>query len=189
MQKINGLTNFLTLLIGTIALVLVWATAVNAEAKLTERSRLAIDGIGPIRVGMTVAETSRSAGVKLVKSDKHFNEEYCAYFKPQGGPQGIDFMVTKRHIARVDISNERVTTIKGAKIGDSQQRIFALYPGQIQSTKHPYARPPANKKYLVFVPKDAADKTYRMIFDVLDDRVRYFMSGKLPEIEYPEGCL
>jgi hypothetical protein len=56
-------------------------------------------------------------------------------------------MVTNRRIARVDISNKRVTTIEGAKIEDSEERIFALYPGQIKATPHPYGRPPANKKY------------------------------------------
>jgi type II secretory pathway component PulF len=67
MQKFNELTKFFVLLIGTIALILIWVTSVNAQPQLTERSKLAIDGIGPIRVGMTVAEASRSAGVTLVK--------------------------------------------------------------------------------------------------------------------------
>ncbi len=49
MQKISNLTKFVALLIGTIALVFVWVTSVNAQAQLTERSKLAIDGIGPIR--------------------------------------------------------------------------------------------------------------------------------------------
>jgi hypothetical protein len=187
MQKISNLTKFVALFIGTIALVLIWVTSVNAQAQLTERSKLAVNGIGPIRVGMTVDEASQSAGVKFVKIGSP-SEEYCTYFKPQGEPKGIDFMVTKRRIARVDISNKQVTTIKGAKIGDTQERIFALYPGQIQATKHPYPRPPVNKKYLIFVPKDTADKNYRIIFDMLDDRVINFRSGKLPEVEYIEGC-
>lgn len=62
----NNSTKFFTLLIGSIALVLIWVTSVNAQPQLIERSKLAIDGIGPIRVGMTVAEASRSAGIKLI---------------------------------------------------------------------------------------------------------------------------
>lgn len=192
MLKLNNLTKFFTLLIGTIVIVVILITSVNAQAQLTERSKLAIDGIGPIRLGMTVDEASRSAGIRLVRNDDGYrdkkSERFCAYFEPKGYPKGIHFMLTNRRIARVDISNKRVTTIKGAKIGDSQERIFALDPGQITSTPHPYGRPPANKKYLIFVPKNTADKNYRMIFDMLDNRVIYFRSGKIPEINYSEGC-
>jgi hypothetical protein len=69
MQKFYISTKLFTLLIGTIVIVYLWATSVNAQVQLTERSKLAIDGIGPIRVGMTVEEASRSAGVRLVRND------------------------------------------------------------------------------------------------------------------------
>jgi hypothetical protein len=189
MQKSNIPTKLFTLLIGTIVIVYLWATSVNAQAQLTERSQLALDGIGPIAVGMTVDEAAQAAGVKLVKSNASLNEEYCAYFQPQGEPKGISFMVTKRRIARVDINTERVTTIRGAKIGDSEDRILSLYPGQIQATKHHYlGYPPRNGKYLTFVPKDAADKNYRMIFETSLNRVINFRAGKLPEVGYVENC-
>ncbi len=134
MQKSNIPTKLVTLLISTTIIIVMWATSVNAQAQLTERSKLAIDGIGPIRVGMKVEEASRSAGVRLVRNDDAYqdkkNERFCAYFEPQGEPKGIHFMVTNHRIARIDISNKRVTTIKGAKIGDAQERILNLYPGQ-----------------------------------------------------------
>jgi len=98
-------------------------------------------------------------------------------------------MVTKGRIARVDISSKRITTISGARIGDNENRILSLYPGQIQATPHPYvSRPPENGKYLTFVRKDAADKNYRIIFETSKNRVDRFRSGKLPEVEYIEGC-
>lgn len=190
MQNIGNLTKFFALLIGTIALVLIWATAVNGEAKLTERSKLALDGIGPIRVGMTVDEASRSAGIRLIKARSAGLEDYqCSYVQPQRQPKGISFMVTKGHIARVDIDSERFTTLKGAKIGNTENQILSLYPDRIKVTPHPYvSRPPQNGKYLTFVPKDAADKNYRLIFETSENRVTRFRSGKLPEVEYIEGC-
>lgn len=47
---------------------------------------------------------------------------------------------------------------------------------------------PQNGKYLTFVPKDATDKNYRLIFETSKNRVTRFRSGKLPEVEYIEGC-
>ena len=143
-----------------------------------------------LRPGMTVSEASRAAGVRLIKTlSAGRTEEYCAYFEAQGGPKGISFMVINNRIPRIDISNKQVTTIKGAKIGDTEDRIFSLYPGQIKATRHPYVGlPPHNGKYLTFVPKDAVDKNYRIIFETRSNRVERFRSGKLPEIEYIEGC-
>jgi hypothetical protein len=133
MQKLNSFRKFLTFFISAVVIVSVWATSANGQSQLTERSKLALDGIGPIRVGMTVDEAARSAGVRLIKTlSAGRTEEYCAYFGVQGGLKGIAFMVTNERIARVDnFSNKRITTIKGAKIGDTEDRIISLYPGQI----------------------------------------------------------
>lgn len=190
MRKLKSLPKFISLLISTIVIVAVWVTAVNAQAQLTERSKLAINGIGPIRVGMTVDEASRAAGVRFVKTlSAGRTEEYCSYFEPQVEPKGISFMVINGRIPRIDISSERITTIKGAKIGDTEERILTLYPGQIKATRHPYqGLPPRNGKYLTFVPKDAPDKNYRIIFETANNRVMRFRSGKIPEVEQIEGC-
>jgi hypothetical protein len=160
-------------------------TSVSDRGKLTEQSKLALKGIGPIQVGMTVDEASRAAGVRLVKSYEPLNEEYCSYFKPQGEPKGISFMVAKGRIVRVDISNEQVTTIKGVKIGDTEEQIIKVYPGQIKVIKNPLGGPGNN---LTFVPQDKADSQYRLIFQTRNNRVTSFRSGKLPEVEYIEGC-
>jgi hypothetical protein len=186
MRNFNSSTKFFTLLIATIVIVAVWVTAVNAQVQLTDNSKLALNGIGPIRVGMTVDEASRAAGVRLIKSYEPLNEEFCSYFKPQGEPKGINLMVAKGRIVRVDISNERVTTIKGAKIGDTEEQIFSLYPGQIRVIKNPLGGPGNN---LTFVPREVADSNYRLIFQTRNDRrVKYFRSGQLPQVEYIEGC-
>ena len=191
MRKLNSSTKFVTLLISTIVIVAVWVTSVNAQVQLTENSKLALNGIGPIRVGMTVDEALRAAGIQLIKQHTvELNEYQCSYLKPKGEPEGISFMVTKGRIARVNINNKRITTIRGAKIGDTIDRIISLYPGQIQIIKAPLtSRPEGNSKHLTFVPKDTADKNYRIIFETTFDRVREFRSGKLPEVEFLEGCL
>ncbi|MEZ2231954.1 hypothetical protein [Microcoleus sp.] len=190
MLNLKNSTKLVALLIGTIVIVSMWATSVNAQTELTENSKLALNGIGPIRVGMTVDEASRATGVRLVKTlSAGRTEEYCSYFEPQGEPKGISFMVINGRISRIDISSDRITTIKGARIGDTEERIFSLYPGQIQATRHPYqGRSPYNGKYLTFVPKDATDKNYRIIFETSKNRVERFRSGKLPEVEAIEGC-
>ena len=85
MRKLKSSTKFISLLIGTIVIFAVWVTSVNAQAQLTENSKLALNGIGPIGVGMTVDEASRAAGARMVKTlSAGRTEEYCAYFELEG---------------------------------------------------------------------------------------------------------
>lgn len=163
-----------------------WVTSASGQVQLTENSKLAINGIGPIRVGMTVDEASLAAGVKMVKTLNSFRNEECGYFDIEGGPNGISFMVTKGRIATVNISNERLTTIRGIKIGDPEDKILKLYPQeQIQVVTGLIG---GRMKRFTFVPRDAADRNYRLIFETGNNRVDRFRSGKLPEVEYLGGC-
>ena len=46
---------------------------------------------------------------------------------------------------------------------------------------------PENASYLTYVPQDSSDNT-RVLFDVMDDEVINIRAGRLPEINYVEGC-
>jgi len=177
-----------TSVLSSLAISAVAIAATNTPTKITNKSKLAINGIGSIRVGMTVAEASKASGTKLVSSGSTDNSS-CTYVRPQGAPKGIGFMVTNGRIARVDVyDNKSITTLSGAKIGDTEARIKALYPGQIKVTPHKYIIDPMGGHYLTFVPKDQSDRNYRVVFETDGKRVVNFRSGKLPEVEYSEGC-
>lgn len=98
-----------------------------------------------------------------------------------------DKYATSDVIARIDIDNPKITTVSGAKVGDTEARIKSLYPGQIKVTPHTYNGPQAN--YLTFVPKNKAEQNYRVIFETDGQRVTRYRVGKLPEVEYIEGCV
>lgn len=171
----------------SLILVICLGSWVKAQANLSEESKVFINGIGPIRVGMTVNQATQAAGTKLVQTPSGGEENGCLYFQPQRQPKGVSFMVINNRIARIDIrENQRITTAKGAKIGDSETRIKSLYPRQIEVTPHKYVQ---NGHYLTFVPKDNVDKNYRLLFETDGTRVTRYRSGKLPEVEFVEGCL
>jgi hypothetical protein len=177
---------FITFLLSTVIVFCTIATTL-AQAKLTESSKVAINGIGPILIGMTITQASQAANIQFVQTASGGESYGCFYFEPKDSPKGIAFMLTDDRITRVDIfKNNRITTIKGAKIGDSEDRIKSLYPGYIQVTPHQYV---GGGHYLTFVPKDAADRNYRVVFETDGKRVTSFRSGKLPEVGYIEGCV
>ncbi|HEY9834592.1 MAG TPA: hypothetical protein V6D26_28840 [Stenomitos sp.] len=157
-------------------------TSAKQQAKLTAQSKLSINSIGPIRVGMSVAQAEAAAGVKLTRPD---NKE-CSYIRPQGSKYDFLMMVTNNRIARIDIRGKsRITTISGARIGDTESKIKSLYPGRITVTPAKYA---PNGHYLIFTPKDRNDAHYRIVFETDGNRVTEFRSGKQPEVEWVEGC-
>jgi hypothetical protein len=175
----------LVFLLGLFVVVFLVMMPASGQSQLTAASKVAIDGIGPIRVGMTIQQAEASARIRLLSPEGSKLGD-CWYVKPQDGPRDVSFMVIGGQIARVDIyGNSRITTVRGAKIGDSEDRIKSLYPGQIRVTSHEYVR---GGHYLTFVPRDASDRKYRLVFETDGRRVKQFRGGRLPEVEYVEGC-
>ncbi|MFN6568947.1 hypothetical protein [Dendronalium sp. ChiSLP03b] len=179
----NSKAKLLTLATTTLVFSSLSVGIVLAQAKLTNQSKLFINGVGQVRVGMSVSQATNASGTKLVGESPNNN---CYYVKPKAEPKQVGFMVTEGRISRVDVwKNSKITTLKGAKIGDSEARIKSLYPGQIQVTPHKYVQ---GGHYLTFIPKDRVDQNYRLVFETDGKRVTQFRSGKLPEVEYVEGC-
>jgi hypothetical protein len=190
---------FLVLLVMTVLTLLFIAEPIFAQSQLTEQSKVFINGIGPIRVGMTVAEAEASAKVKLIEKGGRAGIGGCYFLRPQSGPQNLALMVisdrednrivrTQDRIARVDVyKGSRITTSSGAKIGDTETQIKSLYPNRIQVTPHQYTGPQGGH-YLTFKPKDSIDRDFRLVFETLQGRVTQFRSGKVPEVEFVEGC-
>lgn len=175
----------LTICISSLAVSCVMS-ATLVQAALTNQSKVVIRGIGAVRIGMTVSQASQAAGTRLVSTGEYPTNNSCQYVKPQKGPSGLGFMVTNGRISRVDVwTNRTITTLRGARIGDTEARIKSLYPGQIKVTPHQYV---SGGHYLTFVPRDAADRNYRILFETDGKRVTQIRSGKLPEVNFVEGC-
>lgn len=174
--------NFLAL--ATVSLVsLAPAIAVGA-ATLSETSKAVINGLGPVKVGMTPAEATRAAGIEITKSPGA-NDPTCTYYKPGRGLTGVSFMVVNGKIARIDIDNPRITTRSGARVGDSEEKVKSLYGNTLTVQPHKYV---PRGHYLIFTPKDAADKNYRLLFETDGKKVTRWRIGKVPEVMWVEGC-
>jgi hypothetical protein len=177
-------TNKLILTFAVGAVTTITMGTALAQIQLTNQSKLALNGIGSVKVGMTLKEASKAAGTTLVRGNGY--QDSCYYVTPKNKLAGLSFMVTSAKIARVDVSQKStITTIKGGKIGDTEAKIKSLYPGKIKVEPHKYV---SGGHYLVFTPQDKAYKNYRLIFETDGKRVTLMRAGKLPEASYVEGC-
>ena len=176
-----------------ISILSVWI--VQAQPSLTIESKVSINSIGEIRVGMNLPEAAMATSSKLYVT--YAGSDSCYYLQTEGKLQDVSFMVTKDDvkskkqyitsdiIARIDINNPQVKTISGAKIGDSEAKIKSMYGDKIQVTAHKY-----NPKghYLTYIPEDKEDKNYRLIFETDGKVVTSYRVGKLPEVSWIERC-
>lgn len=154
------------------------ATPTPAQETPAAEWMITADGVGPIRVGMTVEEARQALAGKLAGAPAS-QEESCYYVRPDGEPQGVLFMVTDDRIARVDVREGAIATAEGARVGDSEERIQSLYPGRVTVTPHKYVE----GHYLT-----VADGDHRLLFETEAGKVTAYRAGRLPEVEWVEGC-
>lgn len=136
------------------------------------------NSFGGVKIGMTIAQASQALGAELVRGKGY--EDACYYVESQG-LQGVRFMVTNQKIARVDISSSNYATDKGAKVGDTQDKIKSLYPrANVQPQKYD------EKKKDMAIYSD--DEQYVILFETDGEQVTGFRIGNLEEVSYVEGC-
>lgn len=156
--------------------------------KLTPVSQIAINGFGPVMLGMTVKEASQAAGIDLVPLSANPNS-ICTSYKPAKTPEGLGnttFMVRNGRIARIDIGDSRPRTVSGARVGDTENRVKSLYSGRLQVNPLPNSE---QGHFLTFVPTSQRDRNLRLKFATDGSKVTEIIVGQLPEVDYIEGCL
>ena len=149
---------------------------------------VSLDGFGPVRLGMTIDDAQRALNLPL-QIDDYLDDESCRYFTPKGskGAPSIAFMTDHRRIVRIDVfpgAAPSPQTDRGAKIGDTEARIFELYRNHVKSGPHHYTGP---QGHYLRVLDDSGH--VRMIFETDGKTVENYRVGREPAVEYVEGCL
>lgn len=146
------------------------------------------DGIGPLRVGMTVEEARAALGgdFQAPGPDAGVSDspEACQYARSGRVPAGVWVMLEGLRIVRVEVDSGTIATAEGARIGDTEARIQQLYPGRVTSGPHKYT----DGHYLTVRPAEPADTTHLIVFETDGSVVTRFRGGQKPQVEYVEGC-
>ncbi|MEM6425402.1 MAG: hypothetical protein AAF728_09620, partial [Cyanobacteria bacterium P01_D01_bin.128] len=62
---------------------------------LTRTTQLDLTGLGPIRVGMTIAEAETASGLNLIDVSNADQSASCQYYEAQARLKGVSFMVVE----------------------------------------------------------------------------------------------
>ena len=155
-------------------------TANRASRAATQPWLARPDGVGPLRVGMTANEALAAAGA----GGKDTNPDTACHFLDVAKmPKRLYVMVESGVVTRIDVRDTSVATAEGAHLLSPQDSVLALYAGRVQVQPHKYTR---GWSYLVVTPP--GDSLHRLVFEADGSRVTSFRVGRVPSVEYVEGC-
>lgn len=142
---------------------------------------LSAAGFGPLVAGMTSsAAFSATSGALTVPADALS----CAYASWPTAPTGVSVMFEGGTLSRVDITEAGVCTALGLQVGDLATRAVALYGAVAERRPHKYEV----GEYLIVRPVTPSDTLLRLVIELVEGRVARFRVGRLPAVEYVEGC-
>jgi hypothetical protein len=140
-------------------------------------------GIGPLRAGMTIAEARRAVPSFSVPQSAE-KEGLCQYATVKGLPPGVSIMVEDGIIGRVDVDSVAPPTAEGARVGDTEERVKALYPNRVTVSPHKYT----DGHYLTVRSATPGYTIHRIVFETNNGRVTQYQAGRVPQVQYVEGC-
>lgn len=137
-------------------------------------------GAGHVRIGMTLAELAPYLEASV---DTSTVNPWCDYVAVAGAPDSLGFMIEQRRLARIDVRGGPTATEAGARIGDPEERILALYT-DVERLPHKYT----DGYYLVVAPLAPSDTIHRYVFETDGARVTGYRAGVHPQVGWVEGC-
>jgi hypothetical protein len=135
---------------------------------------LSPDGLGPVRIGMTLGVVQRISGRTMVRG---YGRPTCRSWTLAGIPEGLSFTTSNGRIARIDVFRGPWRTTRDLGIMSTTEQIEDEY--RTRAKPHEYT----NGEYLIV----GGDR--RLVFETSSQgRVTRFRAGRPPHVEYVEGC-
>lgn len=139
-------------------------------------------GIGPVRAGML--QSTLLAHIGQPARAGYYAQDRCTYTRGTALPAGVQVMIFDSTVARIDVAQPGVRTREGAQVGDTEAAVLARYRGRVAVTPHAYSGPQWH--YLTVTPP--GDPQHRIVFETDGATVQNYRVGRLPEVEWVEGC-
>ena len=137
------------------------------------------DGVGPLNVGMTLAQLTAKLHQKLAESES--GSDNCFYVHAPSHPH-LAFMIEDGKMSRVDVDAPGITTSAGIQVGDPESRAQRIYGSKLKVTEHKYID---TGHYLTM---RSADGRYGVRFETDKGKITEFYAGTYEAIQYVEGC-
>ena len=156
-----------------------YAAETTTPPTLTNADTITTAGLGPVRIGQTLADAQEAAGVTFNAAST--GSESCQYYTPAAGATGASFMVVNGEIVRVDISSGPITTKSGYGIGSTKDAIKSAFGAKIEES--------SDGASLTLVPVTDGDNLMRVIWELdASGLVTSLRTGRASHVAPKIGC-
>lgn len=145
----------------------------------TPRPPVTLQGIGPLRIGLTTAQLRRLGTRPPESPDPDMNCDYWSL----PGQQHLGLMVVSRRLVRIDIDGTGYRTVGGVGIGMTEREILRRYSGAMRVQPHPYTAPDGH--YLIYRRHGAP---LDLIIETGGGRAERMRVGYWRNVQWIEGC-
>ncbi len=156
------------------------STTTSVAPTLGGNSSVTTVGLDTVTFGLTVKQAEAAAGTTMIPCSPVSS---CYRVAPADAPEGISFVVDSGTIERVDITDGPVTTRSGLGVGTDESLVVERLGDKIDRQVND-----DGSIDLIFVPTDAADADFRIIFTIRDGVVDTFRSGRVPLVLPADPC-
>ena len=137
---------------------------------------------GPVRVGMTRAQTERALAARLLVDYPDEDSQACGMARRRDGrDKAIHYMIENGRVARIDVDDPKVTTARGVGIGSTVAQVRRAYGKALRSQLNQYSEQPDLEI--------KGPRGFGIIFETDGQRVLTMRGGRYPAVAYVESCL
>jgi|SRR5580698_9626332 hypothetical protein len=145
-----------------------------------ERWVIREDGMGPLKVGMSLTELKTVLHQEL--SEEESGSENCFYLHARGHAH-LALMIEDGRLSRIDVDAPGIATSTGIQVGDSEQHLRQVYGAKLRVTEHKYIDTGH------YFTARSPDRRYGVRFETDKGKVLTFYAGRYESIQYVEGCV
>jgi hypothetical protein len=141
--------------------------------------RAGTTAVGPLRIGMSTSQAASALDMAVSSLRGPAAAGECRMIRLPQVP-GILIMFVGEAVARVDVIGPGVATDAGIEVGMREERVRDAYGTILTVAAHKYT----DGQYLTVAP----DARHRIVFETDGGWVTRYRVGRLPEVEWVEGC-
>jgi hypothetical protein len=142
------------------------------------------DGIGPVKIGMSIAQLKTNLHRKVEEEDsgRDSGTDTC-YYVHETGREHVHYMMINDRVVRIDVDERGTPTLTGIQVGDSEAKVRRVYGSKVNVMAHQYIE---TGHYLTV---RSPDRRHGIRFETDDGKIIEFYAGTYEAIQYVEGCL
>lgn len=148
-------------------------SAILLTTAFTNYSVVTTLGIDKVRFGMYETDAANAVETSWERVDEGFGNINCYAVKPTNGPEGVELWVYYGRVERVDIEHPDIRTPSALGLG----RTLAELQGQL-GDRLSHVDNSDGSVTATFTPTDEGDNDFRMVFELVDDQVVSYRSGR-----------